>query len=741
MMLTKIKKRVSDNNSGIAMVSVMIMVTVCLMIATVVLQLTYRSLLSRGVNKKSDDNFYSSESALDDIETVLQNIAINSINSVQSDSSGNTTFINAAQAALVNVTGASDVSSLDNTQISEYIFNQLDSDTKAILGSAVEAGGTTTYVYDSSKFQVKAVNVRDTDNTGTETKQALVFNVYLNYVDENGYRTELTTDLAMNDITDVSSPRNYALGSYSVFSGGGAEFLGNDTGNGTRSVYLQEGNAYIGMMTACAPASMTVSQTNVVFDGSKVFFNGDVYIGDDAAVFFVGEKQSVTGSDGKATTSYPEVVVRGTIYLSTKGLLVIGEDVRLWAYDIVLVDGGMTGGDLSTPSASKFTNSWSVFDTNNVSYVNASQDSYNFMYPFTESQAEDNGTKISVTKSENLKNKKYDYVSDDWNNNSDKKTSGCIMGYKNGKETVLEYKEYTTKDGKTSEGWFYKGTDTMFGGNIGKSESMVPEALASVYCFDGTTQQVDATLATFINLDVLYWQGSPYGQNAVHTYYYGDYYSDTNVKRVTDYSYTVNGTEYHFGDVAMISDMTYSKMKTLSLLKEERKTYSILGISSLLGVSINGFSVYTGSNGGNLINDSDTNNCVTYCMMWGSYGFQSNPGNIFGLNISASKITYKALGKGTVTAYSLQNVYSNDAVSGQRIIDVLKRINTIDLDANEIEKLYSDGIYTLGMADSVIKGGVDTMFDVQSGNGGSSSVKINSSNMYDFISVENWQKN
>jgi cell division GTPase FtsZ len=117
------------------------------MIATVVLQLTYRSLLSRGVNKKSDDNFYSSESALDDIETVLQNIAVNSINSVQSDSSGNTTFINAAQAALVNVTGASDVSSLDNTQISEYIFNQLDSDTKAILGSAVEAGGTTTYVY------------------------------------------------------------------------------------------------------------------------------------------------------------------------------------------------------------------------------------------------------------------------------------------------------------------------------------------------------------------------------------------------------------------------------------------------------------------------------------------------------------------------------------------------------------------------------------------------------------------
>lgn len=736
-MLTKIKKRVSDNNSGIAMVSVMIMVTVCLMIATVVLQLTYRSLLSRGVNKKSDDNFYSSESALDDIETVLQNIAINSINSVQSDSSGNTTFINAAQAALVNVTGASDVSSLDNTQISEYIFNQLDSDTKAILGSAVEAGGTTTYVYDSSKFQVKAVNVRDTDNTGTETKQALVFNVYLNYVDENGYRTELTTDLAMNDITDVSSPRNYALGSYSVFSGGGASFTGNDTGNHTRSVYLQEGNAYMGMMTACAPASMTVSQTNVVFDGSKVFFNGDVYIGDDAAVFFVGEKQSVTGSDGKATTSYPEVVVRGTIYLSTKGLLVIGEDVRLWAYDIVLVDGGMTGGDLSTPSASKFTNSWSVFDTNNVSYVNVSQDSYNFMYPFTESQAEDNGTKISVTKSENLKNKKYDYVSDDWNDSSDKKTSGCIMGYKNGKETVLEYKEYTTKDGKTSEGWFYKGTDTMFGGNIGKSESMVPEALASVYCCDGTTKQVDATLATFINLDVLYWQGV-YGENFDTTYYLGD---DLTTKKDESYSYTKDGIEYHFNEVSTIDNITYSNMKDNIAAQGLRNNTSLLGISSLLGIPINGLSVYTGSNGGSFLNDSDTNNCVTYCMMWGSYGFTSNPGNIFGLNISASKVSYSAEGKGTVTAYSLQNVYSEDPTSGQRIIDVLKGINTIKLNDNSIKGLNSDEVYALGMADSVIKGGIETLFDVQSGNGGSSSVKINSSNMYDFISVENWQKN
>ena len=60
-----IAKKIQKDNRGIALVSVMVLLTVCMLLATVIIEITYSSMISRRVNTRSDNNFYSAESAVD----------------------------------------------------------------------------------------------------------------------------------------------------------------------------------------------------------------------------------------------------------------------------------------------------------------------------------------------------------------------------------------------------------------------------------------------------------------------------------------------------------------------------------------------------------------------------------------------------------------------------------------------------------------------------------------------------
>ena len=121
-MKSKTDKLTVTNNRGVAMVSVMIIATVCFLVATIVLEITYTSLLSRKVYRTSNDTMYSAEAAVDDMETVLQSIAVYSIKENKTDPSRH--FVDVVEETLKKASGATALT--DTATVSDYIYNNLD---------------------------------------------------------------------------------------------------------------------------------------------------------------------------------------------------------------------------------------------------------------------------------------------------------------------------------------------------------------------------------------------------------------------------------------------------------------------------------------------------------------------------------------------------------------------------------------------------------------------------------------
>ncbi len=716
-----------SSNRGVALVSVLIALTVCLLVATVVLEITYTSLLSRKVNKYSNDNFYSSETALDDVETVLQNVAVYTMNQLKTESS--TEFIESAASTLL---ASSNATSLDDTDaISQYLFSQLTEETKAVLGKQTEAlDGTTTYEYDSSKFKITTVEKDIT--TSSSSKSTLTFSVELNYIDpDTNYETRIATDLVMNDVTHRTPASAYSIGSYSMFTGGGATFSGNDANNHYRSCYLQEGNAYIGMMVSEAPKAVDVNGCSLVFDGNRVIINGDVYVNNGALIF---SGDSVT-TDG--TTTKTQVDIRGTIYINNDSVLIIGDGVDFMCEDIVLVNGD---------------EQWSVFDTSKKTYINKAKDYYETVYPYDYASfsSENDTNKTSVLTTDDLKANGYLRILDDFYNKS---TSGCIMGYSKSNGTYV-LTDFTYDSEKNKYYWSYtnkKGEVQTFKGSINRDSYFMPEALATIYTYDGGTENVDAEMCNFLNMDVLYWLYKN-GDGAIMSM--NDGARDMR-QLFTSSNTTTRGTitcsdGYKFKDVALSSDLSTTKYRNqYSAMTTYTSFNSLVSGKQVLGKTVAGLSLLIGSNGGSVLNGATAaDNVVVMTTRWNNYSLTLSKGNFIGINISADKVGYESQGSGCTTSYSILSAHQEgDDLQG--IIDAIKYLcflkngsenytsaNDRFGSGDEYEKFYS--LFTF---DSLYQGGLDAFFDTDSTSNSGGEITVNSSNMYNFITVENWQTN
>lgn len=717
------RKNYSSNavadNRGVALISVLVIMTVCLLVSTVVLEITYTSLLSRKVNKVSNDTFYSAETTLDDVQTVLQDVAVFTMKQMNTNSS--LEFIDSAKTTLLASSGASSLN--DTEKISEYIFDQLTSDTKAVLGQQDAASGA--YVYDSSKFKISAVNQKN--SSSNSTKSTLTFSVELNYIDpDTNYETRITTDLVMNDIVHRTPAAQYSLGSYSMFTGGGAGFSGNgDTTNGTYSCFIQEGNAYIGMNISNAPTAVEVSGSGLIFDGNRVIINGDVYV-NDGALMFTGDKVTENG-----TQTLTEVDIKGTLYINKDAVVVLSDGVNLMCQDIVLVDGS---------------NQWSVFESGKPSYINKEgYGIYKCLYPYEEATPDA------------LKGKSEAKYISDWGS---KKTSGCILGY-NKDEGTTSVLEYNSSNGK----WTYtteSGTKANFGGLINHSKYFMPEALATVYTYDGGVYQVDPEMCNFVNMDVLYWQykngnGGVIDMNTGAKSVRSILSSGGTVERGT----VTLSNGYTFNDVGLYSGFTtqnlidnYSSLTTYKSgsISENNTFGSLIKGYKVLGKEVQGITLMVGSNGGAVQNGSSaSDNMIVLTNRWNDYNLQVSAGNFIGINISADKVNYTALGKGVTTSYSILGA-KQDGDNLQEIIDSVKYLSFIRNaylgNAGNGSEWYNllgadyDKFYSLGTIDSLFVGGLDAFFaddDETKASGGT--VSVDSSVSYNFITIENWQTN
>jgi hypothetical protein len=726
-----------SSNRGVALVSVLIALTVCLLVATVVLEITYTSLLSRKVNKYSNDNFYSSETALDDVETVLQNVAVYTMNQLKTESS--TEFIESAASTLLASSGATSLN--DTDAISQYLFSQLTDETKAVLGKQTEAlDGTTTYEYDSSKFKITTVEKDIT--TSSSSKSTLTFSVELNYIDpDTNYETRIATDLIMNDVTHRTPAASYSIGSYSMFTGGGATFTGNDSTT-SLSCFIQEGNAYIGMMTDSAPTALNITgQTSVIFDGNRIIINGDVYV-KNGTLIFAGDKVDDTRT---------EVDIRGTLYIYNDAAVVLSDGVDLMVKDIKYIDS-------SGNKSSVFTDGKSYINTlTTTKYTDC-------LYPYT------------VDNVEALKTMSETTVVKDW---TDSKTKGCILGYNKdtGVSQVIAYnstdKNWYYVDKKTTttnndDGTTTESTDFVLGakfdGLINHSDYFMPEALATVWTCDDTQENVDAEMCHFVNMDVLYWQ-KLYGNGNVI-----DYSRAQSIKALAGGSSasTSAGTVgyespsgYTF-DVRLVDGITTSLLKANSdSIKNVTGDYynSIVSGKTVKGKTLTGATIFIGSNGGFVVNDSVGKNSLALTVAWTAYGFGMNSGQFTGLNLSASKIAFSVNGKGAVTSYSILG--ANDDYTDQTSNDLVDLINELKyltfFDINSYFDTKGNGatwytetggtsgswedFYALGSIDSLFVGGLDAFFSTDDTSNAGGDITVNSSNMYNFITVENWQTN
>ena len=706
-----LKNRLSDNR-GVAMVSVMIVLTVCMLIATIVLQITYTSLLSRRVNSQASSNFYAAEGTLDDVQSVLQSIAVYSTNVLASNSSME--FVDVAHDVLYENAGADASLSVEeqNAKISEYLFNNLQDEYKQILGQKqTDETGATVYVYDSTKFKVSAVTKKD--SVGGAEKGSLTISVELNYEDEKGYLTSISTDLVLNDVVKRKSASNYALGSYSMFTGGGVEFKGNDISANQRPVFVQEGNCYIGTMASEAPKAMGITKSAVYLTGAAIV-NGDIYIQDHSTLNFTA------GSDESGSRT--EITIRGTIYIDSTSALVISDEVDFLCEDIIITDG---------------TNEYSVFD-GEKSYI-----AYSGSFPHSKHFP------FSATTIKGLENADKTVNGTVYSDFEDGSTGGCVL-ISTGDEAYVAQ--------RTGSDWYLlKGENkTKSGALINQSEICVPQAKATIWTYDGKQVTMDAEMVNFVNAQLLNFQGTIAPNTGLHAHsaqLIAHDASSTVSKGSIDTDFggaPVTGvSKFNFGDTttALISS---GKMVSSVTDKTLGLTFADMGLSSIVlgDNTLDGVTFKIGKItdcGENL--DSDNSRVVIVCV-WEDYIIQQNGGTVVGIVMSADKCKYDVNGRMVTTACSVLNAKDDGTNNAKTQMDNLfKELQFVSFSrtSNNSTQYYANGVnfyddYQLTLLDSLFVGGM-TSFTSDGGGQQGGDAYIDTSNMYDFITIENWQAN
>ncbi len=289
------------DDRGIALVSVMIALMLCLLLSATIMRVSYLSLLSRNIDTVSADTFYTAESVVDDIRLNLQQ----------------------ASAAALSVSGANDAGAFVQSMY-------------AIITTGTDS--SLTPEQNAAKFISKNIapgaTVAINGKVEKQSDALVITDVYIEYIDpDTGFQSNITTDIRIRAPYFASS-ESHPLASYSMFAGGGAN-VGN--GGGTNANQWgnleQQGNVYIGYMnydpiTKVAKACVVDGYMNFTLSGDNIVINGDLYITNHSTLTFLGKNADI----------------RGKIYISENSHLVIGTNTNINAQDIIVEGKSVRGG-------------------------------------------------------------------------------------------------------------------------------------------------------------------------------------------------------------------------------------------------------------------------------------------------------------------------------------------------------------------------------------------------------------
>ena len=751
--------KLNKDNQGVALLSVMIVLTVALLLATVVLEVTYNSLLARRSGKNSNVNFYEAEVAVSNVENTLQSISAYSANQTATASEKN--FVEIAETILLQSANITDNTKVDNAdnygKIADYLFSQMDLETRKVLGynngtTRLETGDTDG---SSAKFEVEKITADRKIGGSINVKVRFKYEGKNKNGVSNGYLTDISTELIINDTSDRSNPSGLPAASYSAFAGGGADYYNGDSLSGPQMLnsFTQEGNVYIGKKANTSEA-MSVDGTMVLLEGMNIFINGDVNLKDHAGLVFAATPKQTKTDDGKTVTENPKTTIRGKIYLDDSSFLTITNGCELVCEDIVLKS-----------------NNTSIFDPNGPSYVSFT--GYN-------SQAQNSGKAyygmfpFPYSKISELKGKKGQSSNNmDW---WDKKTGGCVL-YREVDSAGKEYSyvvEYTTKknaQGKDVEGFYKAGTNEQIKDILVNHDAQIKghEATMNIWTSNDKTYEVDSEFASLCNVPVLEYICRHVGNVDRGVRSFANIEIDgTKVMNISSEFNYDNPTLLKLEDGSGASLMTYTNLAIDNLdISNDSSNKPYKGLLPeatgdyvpVSGLSSNKFPKMTMFYGRNVgrgeVIHCDNTHLYVFCT-YDSYIVHPSCGDYFaGLYMTSDKVSFQINGEGNTVAYSISELMDQDEAFAESIPDVLKEMqyttslqncwfNTSTsegISSKAIKEKYLHQIYSIGSLNSVFINGLPSILEVSDNSGNSIIKTINNQKNFDYVMVQNWVTN
>ena len=300
-----ILRRLSGNNRGSGIVVVLVSMTCIALMGAALLFMSYTAVQMRATERQASRDFYSAETAMDELRAGAQSIA--------SDALGR-----AYKTVLLTY---SEGGQMDQLFADAYVKELENSNLLTLSGTSYNLDILKAYVSTPPSGTLKVYSLDDdpenlNDRPLAEKRNNIITlkNLCVEYTANNGYTTKITSDISFGkpDFTyTFSGDRLSGLPEHALIANGALQQIAGD--NSTISV---KGSAYVGSMDL----RMSGSQLTIT-DGTLVCANNAVVSG------YTDGGRLVTTSDVNFWTNRIEVKDSGT--LSLNGETRVQDDLEL----------------------------------------------------------------------------------------------------------------------------------------------------------------------------------------------------------------------------------------------------------------------------------------------------------------------------------------------------------------------------------------------------------------------------
>ncbi len=738
------------NNCGMALVSVLIVITLIGLLASSILNLSYLAYQRKLVEKKDTENFYANEAVIDTIKSVIQNAAVTALGEVDDTDDFAAAAKKDIEQAVANESGVSTLTDY----LFKYVVSTMGSDVEKAITSINDGGNGGSFSVGEMEIVGDALYIR---------------NVVVEYVNDEGYSSRISTDIVINAPT-YASDANVPLGTYSMFAGSGASVTssaGLNTGHDLNNMRYnaQQGNVYFGSQTSDTSVSLTLGTESDIsmgmasvfsVGGTNAVFNGNV-------ILYPGSTLIFTGGDGSEACN---IQVNGYIILGAGATLLLPSNVNLVCKGILVYtydsNGNVTG-----------TTSYSYTDEATVSEF----------YPVLKSAV----SSSTVYTSEYLNNKAD--VADVLYETGMLKDDSSIIDdrfvdiYDGRKKSADEmYSNYTTTTAGVymldtsytlGTGWsrsvsdqYYAlscsggvwscGKSGLYSGNITCNATDTKLDQEKLVLYNGS--YYDAEFWNFINVPVLCITS----QDAKVGYCLSNYVSSSNAS-TTNTTYTkVNfsdlSTKYSsYSNILNIlwnnktsGDNGYDISTRKLIVPNDSATTEAITWSNY-SVTYDGVT-YTPSADRTQISSvaqpvNVGSDALAFCVNISSFNVQLNSGYYVGLFMSAGKVEFTA-GSGVTIGTSILEMAKKLTTNGLSDSDnklrvYLEKLATgVTATSFSSVQLYSNGPYAYEflLVDNIFNGGISSLWTTTSSGGSSSTPSSVDNSSTNFVDTENWSR-